>query len=57
MDAPRVTQDEHRDHDDQETRPCFCYGVYHYIGHLVEGEDGDEVEVFEAVPCRRCNSA
>ncbi len=34
--------------------PCSCYGGYHYIGHLVIGEDGEEVEVFEAVPCRRC---
>ena len=24
-----------------------------FIGHLVE-EDGEEVEVIEAVPCRRC---
>jgi hypothetical protein len=34
--------------------PCACYSGYHYIGHLVEGEDGEEVEVYEAVPCRRC---
>jgi hypothetical protein len=26
-----------------------------FIGHLVVGEDGEEVEVFEAVPCRRCS--
>jgi hypothetical protein len=25
-----------------------------YIGHLVIGEDGEEAEAFEAVPCRRC---
>ena len=31
--------------------PCYCYGGYHYIGHMVEG---DEEEIFEAVPCRRC---
>ena len=41
--------------DEQES--CRCYGGYHYIGHLVEGEDGDEVEVFEAVPCRRCSDS
>jgi hypothetical protein len=34
--------------------PCSCYGGNHYIGHLVIGEDGEEAEVFEAVPCRRC---
>jgi hypothetical protein len=26
-----------------------------FIGHLVVGEDGEEVEAFEAVPCRRCS--
>jgi hypothetical protein len=25
-----------------------------FIGHLVEGEDGEEVEVYDAVPCKRC---
>jgi hypothetical protein len=35
-------------------RACGCYGGYHYIGHMVTGEDGEEVEVFEAVPCCRC---
>ena len=37
--------------------PCRCYGGYHYIGHMVEGEDGEEVEVFEAVLCRRCSES
>jgi hypothetical protein len=31
-----------------------CYDGVVYIGHLVIGEDGDEAEVIEAVPCRRC---
>ena len=35
--------------------PCSCYGGYHYIGHMVIGEDGEEVEVFEVVPCRKCD--
>ena len=36
------------------TEECFvCYGGLVFIGHLVE-EDGEEVEVFEPVPCRRC---
>jgi hypothetical protein len=51
------------DHDDLETHyaalerlepPHGCLDGMVYIGHLVEGEDGEEVEVFEAVPCRRC---
>ncbi len=31
-----------------------CYGGLVFIGHLVEDECGEEVEVVEAVPCRRC---
>jgi hypothetical protein len=27
-----------------------------FIGHLVVGEDGDEVERIEAVPCCRCSN-
>jgi hypothetical protein len=34
--------------------PCGCLNGVVYIGHLVIGEDGEEVEVFEAVRCRRC---
>ena len=50
------------DHDDtveahysalERLRPHACDGGVVFIGHLVE-EDGEEVEVFEAVPCRRC---
>ncbi len=33
--------------------PCACYEGLVFIGHLVE-EDGEEVEVIEAAPCRRC---
>ncbi len=33
--------------------PHGCYDGLVFIGHLVE-EDGEEVEVVEAVPCRRC---
>ena len=36
-------------------RPHACYEGVVYIGHLVEDPgSGDEVEVIEAVPCRRC---
>ena len=34
--------------------PCYCYGGYHYIGHMVEDEHGEEVQTYTAVPCRRC---
>jgi hypothetical protein len=36
-------------------RPHACLNGYVYIGHLTEGEDGEEVEVFKAVSCRRCS--
>jgi hypothetical protein len=37
-------------------RYCFaCYEGVVYLGELVEDpETGEEVEVLEAVPCRRC---
>ena len=49
------------DHDDTVEahyasleRPHACTDGVVYIGHLVVGDDGEEVEVVEAVPCRRC---
>ena len=36
-----------------QDRPHACLGGYVFIGHLAE-EDGEEVEVVEALPCRRC---
>ena len=49
------------DHDDTvEThyasleRPHACLEGVVYVGRLVVGEDGEEVEVVEAVLCRRC---
>jgi hypothetical protein len=51
------------DHDDtvEAHYACLerlhaCYEGVVYIGHLVVGDDGEEVEVIEAVPCRRCAS-
>jgi hypothetical protein len=34
--------------------PCACIEGVVYVGHMVEGADGEETEVFDAVPCRRC---
>jgi hypothetical protein len=50
------------DHDDTVEahyasleRPHACYEGVVYIGHLAEDPGtGEEIEVFEAVPCRRC---
>lgn len=38
----------------KQDRPHACLEGVVYIGHLVAGEDGNEVEVIEAIPCRRC---
>jgi hypothetical protein len=53
-----------KDHDDTVEahyacleRPHACYEGVVYIGHLIVGEDGEEVEVIEAVPCRRCEDS
>ena len=52
-----------QDHDDtveahysglDRLRPCACMNGTVFIGHLVVGEDGEEVEVVDAVPCKRC---
>ena len=43
----------HPEHPSTEERPCACLEGVVYIGHQVE-EDGEEIEVFKAVPCRRC---
>ena len=46
---------DHDLHPDQDERPHACYEGAVYIGHLVEDPGtGEEVEVVEAVPCRRC---
>jgi hypothetical protein len=53
------------DHDDTleahysglaRLRLCACMNGTVFIGHLVLGEDGEEVEVFEALPCCRCSN-
>ena len=58
MDTTRVhddsdTLDAHYSGLERLEAPHGCLSGVVYIGHLVE-EDGEEVEVVEAVPCRRC---
>jgi hypothetical protein len=64
--AMTIAHDAHPstdDHDDtveaqfsglERLRPCACMNGTVYIGHLVVGDDGEELEVVDAVPCRRC---
>jgi hypothetical protein len=35
-------------------RLCACFEGIVYLGRITLREDGEEVEVFDAVPCRRC---
>jgi hypothetical protein len=63
-----IAHDAHpstEDHDDtveahyasleREPEACLCYDGWHFLGHVVEDPGtGEEVEVIEAVPCRRC---
>jgi hypothetical protein len=41
-------------HAKHRQRPHACTDGVVYIGHYVVGDDGEEVQVVEAVPCRRC---
>ena len=62
MDTDRVHPHDH-DHDTVEAhysglerlRPHACVDGTVYIGHLVTGDDGEEFERVEALPCRRCS--
>jgi hypothetical protein len=58
--APRAHPST-EDHDDTVEAHYSCLERAHaclegfvYVGHLVVGDDGEEVEVVEAVPCPRC---
>jgi hypothetical protein len=51
------------DHDDtveahysglERLRPHACMNGTVFVGHLVVGDEDEEVEIVEAVPCRRC---
>jgi hypothetical protein len=45
-------------HRDLGERPHGCIDGLVYLGELVEDpETGEEVEVYTAIPCRRCSGA
>ena len=63
MDTTRIPHDDRDDTVEAHyaslehlQAPHACYDGVVFIGHLVE-EGGEEVEVIEAVPCRRCAEA
>ncbi len=56
MDTHRLPHEDVEAHYSAPERleaPHACMNGVVYVGHIIE-EDGEEVEVFEAVPCRRC---
>ena len=70
MDTTRVHPHDHDDtidahysglerleapHGTPHGTPHGCYRGFVFVGYLVE-EDGEEAEIVEAVPCRRCNA-
>jgi hypothetical protein len=34
--------------------PHACWDGYVFVGYLAEDADGEEVELVEVLPCRRC---
>jgi hypothetical protein len=40
-----------------QDRPHGCYDGVVYVGYMVEDENGEEVEVFDARLCRRCHAS
>jgi hypothetical protein len=52
-----TTQSSAPAHPPTDEPPHACLEGVVYVGHLVEGEDGEEVEVFAPMPCRRCAGA
>lgn len=40
-----------------QDHPHACLDGFVYLGYVYEGEDGEEYEAFERIPCRRCREA
>jgi hypothetical protein len=58
VDTTKSSASAHHPPDDQDRRDCFaCYEGVVYLGELVEGHDGEEVEVYTAHACRLCGGA
>ena len=61
MDTTRIhdqddTLDVHYSSLERLDAPHGCYEGFVFIGLMVE-ENGEVVEIFETVPCRRCASS
>jgi hypothetical protein len=47
----------HRATEVVDVHPHCCWDGYVYLGFTYVGEDGEEHEGFERIPCRRCVEA
>jgi hypothetical protein len=52
VDIKNSTAGPDNPHQSTEERPCACYEGLVYIGHLVEDESGDEVEVIARIAAK-----
>ncbi len=55
MDTRSVAHSGHDLRPNTHETPHGCINGAVYIGHMLEDDSGEELEVFEAVACRRCN--
>ncbi len=57
MDATKSSANHAHSSADEPLRGCFaCYEGVVFLGRLVEDpETGEEAEITEYVPCRRCD--
>jgi hypothetical protein len=54
VDEVRIAPDGDPFYAAAQDHPHMCLDGYVYLGFTYAGEDGEEYEAFEAVPCRRC---
>jgi hypothetical protein len=54
VDEVRIAPDGDPFYAAAQDHPHVCLDGYVYLGFTYTGEDGEEYEAFEAVPCRRC---
>ena len=59
MDAPESSaRDAHVVQEVRQDHPHACMDGYVYLGYTAIDEDtGDEVELIERLPCRRCTES
>jgi hypothetical protein len=49
-----VHSGHHSPHEADEENPHFCFDGWVFLGYEGVDEDGELVEIFDRIPCRRC---